>query len=397
MKRSYIHKKIRSVKQRLLFFISKIIGPFIAVKPNVIFLWSYSGKNFSCNPAYFTKYLAERHLDEYKLIWLFDRSVSLPSLPSNVLKVRYGSLQHIFYINMAGVVMSNARVENRWALWKKKKTQKYIMTYHASMGVKKVELDADHQYESYIKMAKEDSDRCDLMLSGSGFWSGVMKRSFQYNGEILEAGTPRNDFMFHPELWKAVRDKVNKEYNIPSDYKLVLYAPTFRNDGGLDHYLLDWPSILDSFENKFGGKYLVMFRLHPNMLKENKTASSLIGSEFQSRDLTLYYDIQELLAISDILITDYSSSMFDFALKRLPVFIFADDIPTYNRGTYVSLNTLPFPLATSSEELVLNIQAFDAESYKSRLEDYLSNVVHTFESGRASEALYNWLKAHTTI
>lgn len=393
---SFIRFKIRAFKQRFLYLISRLIGPFLPIKHNLIFMWSYSGKNFSCNPAYFTRYLMNNHPGEYELVWLFDNAVALPDDLHGIKTVKYASWQHLLTINKAEVIITNARVENRWALWKKKRGQKYIMTYHASMGVKKVELDANQQYASYIQMAKEDSDRCDLMLSGSGFWSSVMRRSFQYQGEILEAGTPRNDFLFHPELWNTVRDRLNDRYSIPKNAKLILYAPTFRNDGGLNHYQIDWPRVLNSLETRFGGEFCVLFRLHPNMLKKNKTANPLVSDSFLSRDLTQYYDMQELLAVSDVLVTDYSSSMFDFALKEQPVFIYADDILTYNRGTYIELDKLPFPFSTTSEELAQSIDSFNETIYKSSLNEMMTNIVCTYESGKASLELYHWIKKHTS-
>ena len=380
------------VSHRLLYYISILLGRFIRVRPERVLCWSFSGTQFSCNPAAVTRYLARYKSGEFELFWLLNKGVDASSLPEGVKVVRYGSWRHIVVINSAHFILSNSRVENIWALWHKKPGQKYVMTYHAGMGIKMVESDAGQQYPSYLRMAKEDSERCDLMLAGSRFWSSIMRRSFQYDGEILEAGTPRNDVFFYEQEWKPIREAVYERLNITQEYKLVLYAPTFRNDGNLSHYELDWRPLIEALQNKFGWPFCVLFRLHPNMLKRGMTAQALISHGIEARDATRHPDIQELLVASDVLITDYSSAMFDMALIRRPVFLYANDADTYNRGTYIALEDLPFTFAGTQEKLLENIAHFDDATYREALYSFEADRVGSFENGTACDAFYQWMK-----
>lgn len=107
------------------------------------------------------------------------------------------------------------------------------------MGIKKIEQDAEENLSlSYINEAKYDSSICDLILSGCKFRTEVIKRAFWYDGEILEKGTPRNDVLFqdHAEL----KQRIFAQCDIPKNAKILLYAPTFRKDMGLQYYKFNW-------------------------------------------------------------------------------------------------------------------------------------------------------------
>ena len=109
-------------------------------------------------------------------------------------------------------------------------------------------------------------------------------------------------------------------------------------------------------------------------------------------DVTDYPDMQALLCASDILITDYSSAMFDISLIKKPCFIYAIDADKYDRGFYFNLNDLPYPLSCSNEELIDRLLNFDMKSYISKLDDFYTKRIGSFEDGKSCERLYEWMK-----
>lgn len=294
---------------------------------------------------------------------------------------------YFFYLATAKFIISNVRLGKQGLHLYKKKGQKYIMTWHSSMGVKKIEKDANMETE-YKKIAKSDSKMCDLILSGCKFRTNIIKNSFWYNGEILEKGTPRNDVLFYE--YNDLKEKIYTRYSIPKSNKILLYAPTFRDNYQLEYYKLNWTDVIRILKLKYDNNYTVLIRLHPTFLSY-KHSFHLPNCKENILDVTDYEDMQELLCISDILVTDYSSSIFDFAILKRPVFIFAADYHTYNRGTYLDLEKLPFPFAITNSELLENIARFDSAEYIKQLKKFNNDVIGTFEEGRASKAFREWM------
>ena len=143
-------------------------------------------------------------------------------------------------------------------------------------------------------------------------------------------------------------------------------------------------------QKMFGGEKVTLFlRLHPNLL--GKADTSELMSHPSIIDMTRYHDMQELLSVADMLITDYSSSMFDFSMQRRPCLLYATDIEQYDRGYYYDFTKLPYPLARNQEDLLRIISEFNNEEYGSRLADFLDNELGVVESGVAAKALAEWM------
>jgi CDP-glycerol glycerophosphotransferase len=143
----------------------------------------------------------------------------------------------------------------------------------------------------------------------------------------------------------------------------------------------------------FGGaKVTLLLRLHPNLIGKADT-SSLINHP-SVIDMTRYHDMQELLCVSDMLITDYSSSMFDYAMLRRPCMLYATDVAEYDRGYYYDFRELPFPLAQNSEQLINLIENFDEKEYQRDLKTFLDERLGLVERGVAAEELARWMVAH---
>lgn len=340
---------------------------------NKIVFCNYMGKSFGCNPKYITEEIIRRNLP-LEIVWLVkDKQASQKDFPKNVRVENYYSPEGIKELLSAKFWVDNHRKRFFWENgFKKNANQIYIQTWHGSLGIKKIEGAIAVEDEKWRKFAKIDSQNIDYLLSGSSIDSECMKKSFWFDGEIIKTGYPRNDIFFANQTIKdEIKTKVHKSLNIPSDYKIALYVPTFRDSEELYPYYLDAKRIISTFENKFNAKFILAIRLHPNTKSET---SKIFRFSDNVIDATDYPDIQELLAASDTLLTDYSSSIFDFMLSKKPAFIYANDIEQYinERGFYYPLETLPFSIARDNYELVKNIEDFDFDKYQKDIDNYIT-------------------------
>ena len=216
----------------------------------------------------------------------------------------------------------------------------------------------------------------------------MYRNAFWYDGEVLECGVPRNDLLFNNI--KETSKKVKSFFNIESDKKIIMYAPTFRKDNNIEVYKFDYEKCVQEFNKRFSEKYVMLIRLHPNVFHKstelNFNSDNVLNASF-------YPDMQELLVATDILITDYSSSMFDFMLTKKPCFIYASDIRNYrdDRGFYFELEKLPFLISKSKEEIIKNIEGFDKEIYLDKVDKFLKEQ-GCVDDGNASSRVVDWIE-----
>jgi CDP-glycerol glycerophosphotransferase len=257
------------------------------------------------------------------------------------------------------------------------------------------EKDAEDKLRySYVKKAQIDSKVCDLMISGCSFQTKLLKDAFWYSGEILEKGIPRCDIFFDSGRHKTIEEEVRRTYSIPAEDRIVLYAPTFRADHSIEPYRIDWGKVIPEIDRVFGGTGVtVLLRLHPNLIGKVDTSSLTCFDKVI--DVTRYPDMQGLLCITDMLITDYSSSMFDIGMLRKPCVLYATDIEKYNRGYYFRFDEMPFPLARNEQELLDKIGDFSMEEYLMNLDRFYEERIGMVENGTSSKALSEWMTSHS--
>ena len=371
---------------------SYAIRLFTKVKPKRVMCWAYSFKQYGCNPRYLTEYLLQHHPD-MEIWWAFRKGVDTSAVDPRIKVVRFRTWQYYKLLATAEFLLTNARTDPYRIYWHKRKGQKYLMLWHAGVALKRIERDAEAQLSySYLCRAKNDSKVCDLMISGSAMHTELIHRAFWYDGQVLECGIPRNDVFFSKKLHASFRERITAMYGIAPEDKIVLYAPTFRRSGSIEPYRIVWPEVIPVLQKMFGGeKVSVIVRLHPNLMGKVDT-SSLVAYEGVV-DGTMYHDMQELMCAADMLITDYSSSMFDFSLQGKPCMLYAPDMAEYDRGYYFNLRELPYPLAESAVELKSNIENFDAEAYAQKLDDFLTRRVGVKEYGNAAQQLAQWMES----
>ena len=330
--------------------ISWFVTLFTHVHKGRVVCWAYNFQQYSCNPRYLTEYLLENKRD-YEIYWVLRRGVDSSQLPKDIRVVRFRTWGYLRLMATAEFLITNARTDPYRIYWHKRQGQKYFMLWHAGVALKQIEKDAaDKLSFSYLQRAKADSKVCDLMISGCRMQTLLQKEKFWYEGEILERGIPRNDIFFQKEKHASFRQHIATTYDIPLSHRLVLYAPTFRIDHSTAPYDIPWDRVIPSLRNLFGeDEVSILVRMHPNLIGRVDT-SHLVAYK-NVVDATRYHDMQELLCASDMLITDYSSSMFDFAMQQRPCILYATDAERYDRGFYFNLRELPFPLATTSTRL----------------------------------------------
>lgn len=372
------------------FFIKTVMP----INKGTIVCWSYSFKQYSCNPRYITEYLLKRH-PEYRIFWVFRGSNAPSDLDRRIKVVKYRSLEYLKVMSTAEFLITNARTDSWKIYWQKRHGQKYIMTWHGGVALKKVEADAESKLSyNYVKKAKMDSKICDLMLSGAKCQTRLLSEKFWYDGEILEKGTPRCDVLFDHDMHKTMSENVRSAYGIPADSRIVLYAPTFRTNKSIEPYRMDWEATVKVLKDMYkGADVRILLRLHPNLIGKVDISTLLYSPSVI--DVTSYHDMQELMCISDMLITDYSSSMFDFMMLRRPCLLYATDMKEYDRGYYYNFTELPFPLAQTQDELIENIRTFDEEKYITDIERFDNEKVGLIEDGNACKALAEWMQSHS--
>lgn len=355
----------------------------LPVKKNRVVLCSYYGRGYSDNPKAIAQALLERDA-QAELIWLVKDQAEAASLPAGITPCPYDSPRRVWALATARVWVDNCRKYDRF----KKKKQFYLQTWHG-FPLKRIEKDAlENLPPDFERGARKDSRHTDLLLSNSSFTTKVLRRCFWYDGEIAEYGTPRNDVFFAPQ--PQTRQKVLDCFGLSRERKLVLYAPTFRADHSVDAYRLEARGLLEACRSRFGGQWSLLARLHPNVASQSGSLFAYDGE--QVLDATLYPDMQELLCACDLLVTDYSSCMFDFALSGKPCLRFALDIEAYrqDRGFYFPLDEVPFPLADSNEALQKAVMNFDQAAYEARWQDF-ARANGFREDGYASQRCAQWI------
>lgn len=370
---------IRHIYWRFQSKFNKICGDllfWLPVKHNKIIFNNFQGKGFGDSPKYIAEEILRRKLS-YDLVWLVnDMNMDVPL---GIRKVSLLSVRASYELSTAKVIISNVKV----ALpYKKKRCQFYIQTWHGSIAFKAIEKDAqDKLRPQYVKESMADSKLIDLFLSSNSIQTKEIQNCFWYDGEIFECGSPRNDMLYQSSEYKQ---KIKERLGI-NDKKIVLYAPTFRDDFRMDVYNLDLNTLKRQLDNHLEGNWHVLVRLHPNVMVNN-----LFTDTSDISDVTLYPDMQELLLISDVLVTDYSTIIYDVAIMHKVIFLYAPDLEEYkaDRGLKSVYFNLPTRINQSNNELMDYIGSFDISEYRKNLDEFLG-AIQVFDDGNASERVVN--------
>ena len=348
----------------------------LPLKPRVNFI-AFSGRQYSDSPRRISELLWKMH-PEIQQVWAFNEPEKFRFLEEKGIKVvKYKSFEYLYYVMTSKVYVDNAEF---WSALKFRPGQMVLETWHGGGAYKRVgghRIDVNEREQQH---AVEKMNKITLFLSSSkAFTNYVIRDAYRYRGEVLECGLPRNDDLLHPD--PAVAARVRKTLDIPENAKVLIYAPTFRNSHTLDLYDVDFQALKQSLEQRFGGEWIILLRMH-YYLADKAMASN---APFL-RNATDYPDMQELLLASDVLLTDYSSCMWDFSLMHKPCFLYARDIDEYRgeRDFYTPIESWPFPLAADNDALAQVIAQFDDEQYRADAARHHAELGST-ESGTAAK------------
>ena len=278
-----------------------------------------------------------------------------------------------------------------------RKDQIVCETWHGSLGIKRFDPAHYNTNASWPVAAARTGKLTTFCVTNSQFEEDVFRETFWQETPFHRLGHARNDVFFdsYAERRAGWRREFIEEHELDEDVRFVLYAPTFRDTHNFAVYDLKAERLLRAFKKRFGGIWKLLVRYHDND-KKNAGSKNRVRSD-DVIDVTSFPDIQQLLAFCDAGITDYSSWIYDFMNSRRPGFLYARDKELYNdeRGFYFTLESTPFPVASSNEEMERNVLDFDEEKYVKEVDAWLA-ARESVDDGHSSERIADELCGYLT-
>jgi CDP-glycerol glycerophosphotransferase len=304
--------------------------------------------------------------------WVLDDGVAAPD---GSMRVRRHSPDYFRRLWTTRYLICNDMIPRHYV---KGPRVRYLQTWHGT-PLKKIGFDvAGARYggaSAYHRRLRRDIAAWDFLVSPSPFATEIFRQAFDYEGVVIESGYPRNDVLSSPAA-PAIRAQVRSALGAADDTRVVLYAPTWRDDA-VDADGRPAPALaldLDELARVLGRSTLVLLRLH-RLVRQRLT----LPAGGMVRDVSDFPDISGLYLASDVLVTDYSSAMFDFAVTGRPMIFFAYDLEAYRddvRGLYVDLEALaPGPVVRTTGEVAAALAeagavATHAEAYRAFVERF---------------------------
>lgn len=347
------------------------------VKRNRIMFWSMRrGAYYTCGPKYICEYLKKHYSGKYELVWGFEKPEMFNSI-SDIICLKYGSVKWIYYYITAKVIITDVNLPTYIP---KRRQQFIVQTWHGHpyklLGRARNDMTLRDDWGR-----KKNINAIDLYVSSSRvFEKIVIKDSYQYQGEIINCGMPRNDILLQSSWRDSTAKEVRERLNL-ADY-VILYAPTFRKEGKGESAIATMPyhEVIDAFKKRTG-----------------KTVSFLVRSHYWDKnvkinnneivDVSTYPDIQELYCAANVLITDYSSCMWDFSLLGRPCLLYVPDLEEYrdrDRGFYFPIDKWPGIACHDKKDLLHEIENLDEDRSKRIAEKYLQES-GSYEQGTAAK------------
>lgn len=368
--------KIKRNKLFLLLFktIFKFVG-FFPKKKYLMMFESFHGRQYSDSPRAIYEYMLQNY-PEYELIWSIDRRSKKLFDSNNIPYIQRFTFKWFITMPRARFWINNVRLPQ----WMPRSSGTiYVQTWHGT-PLKKLGLDIEEVHMPdittgvYRQNIISESKNWSYLVSPNKYSSEIFRSAFGFTGEIIESGYPRNDILYNVEVNKV--NEIRKRLEIPLGKKVILYAPTWRDDNffGAGQYKFTYQFELNKMRERFGDEFVLLTRMH-YLVAENFDFAAY--GDFV-KDVSSYPDISELYLVSDMLITDYSSVFFDFANLKRPIIFYMYDLKDYRdrlRGFYFDIESdAPGPIVENQDQL------FEAI-------DYASNNVHV--PSKAFSNFYN--------
>ncbi|WP_022929705.1 CDP-glycerol--glycerophosphate glycerophosphotransferase [Patulibacter americanus] len=346
---------------------------------------AFAGR-FADSPRALYEELVRRGGD-HEHVWLADPK-HVDAFPEGVQTAILDSPEGIAALEACDALIANTHTEVEW---EKKPGAVYLQTWHGT-PLKRIHWDVLWAPEGRLERLQRDVDRWDLLVSPNAASTPLLRGAFRYEGEVLETGYPRNDVLSGPDK-DAIRARVRERLGIAEGTRAVLYAPTWRDDvvfaGGDEPLELDLD--VERMAAELGDDHCLLLRLHYMLTGRLKA----FGSD-AIKDVSFYPDISELYLAADVLMTDYSSTMFDFAVTAKPELFFVPDLETYRdttRGFYFDFEPVaPGPLLADTDGVIAALRDLPAVTAQNadRYATFRERFAH-LEDGHATERVLDRL------
>lgn len=351
---------------------------------DVVLYQSYAGAQYAGNPRFIYEELRRRETSLHH-VWI--AQPGRLDVPGDATVVGVRTEEYYEYLARARYLINNTRFP-RW--FRKREGQVYLQTWH-STPLKRIAFDIESPKLAnplYLEEFGHDVEQWDHLISPSPASTAVMRRAFRYEGNVLETGHPRNDIFFAPNAAVMAAD-VRRELGIPEDRRVVLYAPTWRDDRHDDgRYRFDLELDVERMRKRLGDRYVLLLRRHSNIPR----SPDLFRDGFAT-DVSSYPDIQDLYLVSDLFVTDYSSSMVDFANTGRPMIFYCYDLERYRdeiRGfNYDFENDAPGPIVRTFDALLAAIEneADLPETYGDRYARFVDRFCGLNDGGASAKVV----------
>lgn len=395
---------LRILMRNTLYFIRKIRfvmnGASVKTDEKMVIFGAYNGKSYACSPKAVYEYmLKEERFKDYQFVWLFETPENYKFLKKNrnTHLVKNQSAECEKYLHKAKYWIFNFRALDHWMPGK---DQIYVQCWHGT-PLKRLGYDitnSDNAMNSVAEIQSKyriDTKRFHYLLSPckfvtEKFSSAWNLEKFGKSDAILETGYPRNDFLnrYTKEDVAAVKEKLGLE---DCKKKIILYAPTWRDNqyDAKSGYVYKSPVDFDYLKQQLSDEYIILFRAH-YFVADNFDFKAYKGFIY---DVSKHDDINELYILADILITDYSSVFFDYAILERPMLFYMYDMEEYRdemRGFYLDVKELPGPVMKTEKELVKAVKTAEV-SLDDELIKNFNKEYNTLNDGMAAERLVNFI------
>lgn len=385
-------KKAKEIKGAIY---NKVFNRLPVSKKKVIFE-SFLGRNVSGNPKYIYDYMVQENMDQnYKFYWVvndFDEHIE-----GNHTKLKRKSLKYYYHMATSGYWVFNSRQTGEIV---KRPDNTYLQTWHGTplkklaSDMTDVDMGGNTNVAEYQENFFVHSRRWDYLLAQNDYSEKIFKRAFNFNKEILK-GYPANDILYNQDNDENIT-KLKEKLGLPTDKKVILYAPTWRDNNFYKkgHYKMDLELEIDKMREALSDEYVLVIKAH-YLIANNIDDSKYEGFAY---NLSKGTDIQELYLVSDIMITDYSSTMFDYANLKRPMIFFAYDLENYRdslRGFYFDFEkTAPGPIVKTTEDVISSIKHIDIvkENYAELFDNFYNTYCHVDNGNSAKyivERIFN--------
>lgn len=370
------------------------------VNSNIILFESNLGRNYSGNPRFIYEELVARGLDQVYHCYFILEDTSI-AVPGNAIKVKRISLLYFYLFAKAGTWVSDTRMPT---YLKKRKATTYIQTWHGTplkklgLDLEQITMEGEKGLEDYKEKFAQNSKTWDYLLSQNAYATNIFRRAFAFQKEVLEIGYPRNDILFQKNNPASILD-LKRKLGLPTDKKILLYAPTWRDNEHYGHLSYKFSSRIDYdyLQEKLASRYVIIVKAH-YLVGEQLDFSKYEGFLYQ---FSAASDIAELYLVSDLLITDYSSVMFDYSLLRRPMLFYTYDLEEYKdslRGFYFDfLEEAPGPIVITNQQLVQEIEEYDFRKYQEKYDAFQRKYNHADHGDAAKQVVDLILQKSTPV